>query len=250
MLPFSNPHPRTVRMAPDLNSLPPSRSPSDGATQPRNFGNPELLRRQTPSPSPRSSSVSLAAAATINAGMQNQDSRRSSISNRGSPIIGRNERRRSNVMMSLNFNDPSIPGPGELQGGDHRLSIGHSYRTASPHSIGGSPTIATGDPHHQRAPSLGEIHQELEQEQEAQVVRCTSMTVNLSIRTLTDALSVEPSTSDDPPAASTASTDPADATVRGVYAFVKYRCRGRLYPNLGTVLFVSSRTCHSANFSH
>lgn len=30
--------------------------------------------------------------------------------------------------------------------------------------------IATGDPHHQRAPSLGELHQELEQEQEAQVV--------------------------------------------------------------------------------
>jgi hypothetical protein len=27
------------------------------------------------------------------------------------------------------------------------------------------------DPHHQRAPSLGELHQELEAEQEAQVVR-------------------------------------------------------------------------------
>ncbi|KAA6408662.1 MAG: hypothetical protein FRX48_07744 [Lasallia pustulata] len=162
-------------MAPDLNSLPPSRSPSDAATQPRNFGNPELLRRETPSPSPRSSSVSLAAAATINAGIQNQDSRRSSTSNRGSPIVGRNERRRSNVMMSLNFNDPSLPGPGELQGNDHRSSIGHSYRTASPHSIGGSPTIATGDPHHQRTPSLGEIHQELEQEQEAQVNRLLQM---------------------------------------------------------------------------
>jgi hypothetical protein len=30
--------------------------------------------------------------------------------------------------------------------------------------------FATADPHHQRAPSLGELHQELEQEQEAQVV--------------------------------------------------------------------------------
>lgn len=34
----------------------------------------------------------------------------------------------------------------------------------------GSPTIGSVDPHHYRTPSLGEIHQELEQEQEAQVV--------------------------------------------------------------------------------
>lgn len=73
--------------------------------------------------------------------------------------------------MSLNLNDPTLPGPGELQAGDPRSSIGHAFRTTSPQSIGGSPTIATGDPHHQRAPSLGELHQELEQEQEAQVVR-------------------------------------------------------------------------------
>lgn len=40
-------------------------------------------------------------------------------------------------------------------------------------SMGDSPILAassTGDPHHHRAPSLGELHQELEQEQEAQVV--------------------------------------------------------------------------------
>jgi hypothetical protein len=53
---------------------------------------------------------------------------------------------------------------------DHRSSIGHAFRTASPSSHGGSPIFATADPHHQRAPSLGELHQELEQEQEAQVV--------------------------------------------------------------------------------
>lgn len=36
---------------------------------------------------------------------------------------------------------------------------------------GHSPVLSsTGDPHHHRAPSLGEMHQELEQEQEAQVV--------------------------------------------------------------------------------
>lgn len=55
---------------------------------------------------------------------------------------------------------------------EHRSpSFSNYFRTASPSSLGGSPIIATGDPHHQRAPSLGELHQELEQEQEAQVVR-------------------------------------------------------------------------------
>ncbi|KAI9811833.1 MAG: hypothetical protein M1827_005184 [Pycnora praestabilis] len=172
-------------MPPDLNSLPPSRSPTGSPLQSRMYQpNPENLRRQTPSPSPRSSSVSLAAAATINAGIQNEDSRRSSSSstnrNRNvaggaSPQIGRNERRRSTVMMNLSLNDPGLPGPGELQGGEHRTSMGTAFSTASPQSIGGSPTVATGDPHHQRAPSLGEIHQELEQEQEAQVNRLLQM---------------------------------------------------------------------------
>ena len=161
-----------IIMAPDLNSLPPSRSSSGSPLQSRTLSsNPEPIQRQTPSPSPRSSSVSLAAAATINAGIQTQDSRRSSISssrnNRPSPQAGRSERRRSTVAMNLNLNDPTTPGPGELQSGDHRSSMGYAYRTTSPQSIGGSPII----PHHQRAPSMGEIHQELEQEQEAQVVR-------------------------------------------------------------------------------
>lgn len=48
-------------------------------------------------------------------------------------------------------------------------------RTASPTSHGSSPVFATADPHHQRAPSLGELHQELEQEQEAQVVGLFSL---------------------------------------------------------------------------
>lgn len=33
-----------------------------------------------------------------------------------------------------------------------------------------SPLLMARDPHHNRAPSLGELHQELEAEQEAQVV--------------------------------------------------------------------------------
>lgn len=60
------------------------------------------------------------------------------------------------MLMNLQLNDPSLPSPGEM--------------INSPHSLSGSPIIGTGDPHHNRAPSLGEIHQELEQEQEAQVV--------------------------------------------------------------------------------
>ena len=154
---------------PDLNSLPPS-SVSPGTSLPtRHNNNPDIHPRPTGSPSPRSSSVSLAAAATINAGIQNQDSRHSSTTSsrsRPSPQVGRSERRRSNVAMNLNLNDPTIPGPGELQSSDRRSSFNHPFHTSSPHGIG-SPITA----HHQRTPSLGEIHQELEQEQEAQVVR-------------------------------------------------------------------------------
>ena len=151
---------------PDLNSLPPSSVSPVSPLQSRHSNSSDIYPRPTGSPSPRSSSVSLAAAATINAGIQNQDSRHSSTSsnrNRPSPQIGRSERRRSNVAMNLNLNDPTIPGPGEMQGGDHRSFMSHPFHTSSPHS----PIMG----HHQRAPSLGELHQELEQEQEAQVVR-------------------------------------------------------------------------------
>ena len=151
-------------MAPDLNSLPPSRSPVTN-------GSLESSRRPPGSLSPRSSSVSLAAAATINAGIQQQDSRRSSVSSRSNQQpsqLGRSERRRSNVAMNLSMNDPTLPGPGELQSSDHRSNLGQSFRTSSSPQGLGSPT--TAPPHH-RAPSLGELHQELEQEQEAQVVK-------------------------------------------------------------------------------
>lgn len=154
-------------MPPDLNSLPPSRSTSSSPFQSRTLVTAEGVH--APSSSPRSSTVSLAASATINAADM---SRRSSTSmQRGSQQPGRvSERRRSTAAVNPNLNDPTLPAPGDLPSGDHRLSLGNAFRTASPTSIGGSPTIATGDPHHQRTPSLGEIHQELEQEQEAQVV--------------------------------------------------------------------------------
>ncbi|KAI4155976.1 MAG: hypothetical protein LQ340_000616 [Diploschistes diacapsis] len=124
--------------------------------------------------SPRS--TSLAAAATINAGHQAQEGRNSPAgSGRSSASYAlrrtpTNERRRSNIAMNINLNDPALPGPGELQStGDHRASS-QTFRTASPQTISRSPSMA--DPHHHhRAPSIGELHQELEQEQEAQVNR-------------------------------------------------------------------------------
>ncbi|MCJ1278266.1 hypothetical protein MMC21_006081 [Puttea exsequens] len=149
---------------PDIDSLPPSYSPS------RVHGNSSGERH---SPSPRASNASLAAAASINAGIQHGESRRSSIaSNRGrpSPQIGHVERRRSNAF--LNSFDPALPGPGELQSTD-RSSTNLAYRTASPQGGHGSPIMAPR--FRDRAPSLGELHQELEQEQEAQVNRLLEM---------------------------------------------------------------------------
>ncbi|KAI9793945.1 MAG: hypothetical protein M1833_000514 [Piccolia ochrophora] len=155
---------------PDINTLPPSRSSSGSPSRLRHDSNPA-------DPSSRSPSVSLAAAATINASMHTQDSRQSPSSStsrsRGggsSPQAGRHERRRSAVLLNLNLNDPTLPGPGELQGSEHRTS---AFRAASPQST--SPPYPTADPHHQRAPSLGELHQELEAEQEAQVNRLLQM---------------------------------------------------------------------------
>lgn len=129
------------------------------------------MRGQTPSPISRSGSTSIAtslqAAAAVNAGLQHEGSRRMSGSSNSRPRQAQG-RRRSTVLMNLALNDPSLPSPGEMVNEGHVSSY-------SPHSLSGSPVIATGDPHHNRAPSLGEIHQELEQEQEAQVNRLLYM---------------------------------------------------------------------------
>ncbi|GAB1191130.1 hypothetical protein APSETT444_000301 [Aspergillus pseudonomiae] len=93
--------------------------------------------------------------------------RRSSRSSRAG--VPGSERRRSAAGANFNLNNNEPTGD-SMAPSDHRSSLGaHGLRTSSPSSLGGSPIIATGDPHHQRAPSLGELHQELEQEQEAQV---------------------------------------------------------------------------------
>lgn len=95
--------------------------------------------------------------------------------------------------MNLQLNDPSIPAPGEMahdQSGALRLS---------PQPLSSSPL--TADPHHHRAPSLGELHQELEAEQEAHVVgTCLDATPRHATR-LTANAQTEPPAPDDSAAA-------------------------------------------------
>ncbi|KAJ5784039.1 uncharacterized protein N7518_009716 [Penicillium psychrosexuale] len=137
-------------MSPDLNSLPPSRSSSTSSSIPQR---------------------NMAAPGTGPVPVNPNTSRGSSI---GRLSVSE---RRSTAGINSNVNEMlgTSPGPSSelpaLDHRDHRSPIGHAFRTASP----SSPIFATADPHHQRAPSLGELHQELEQEQEAQVNRLLLM---------------------------------------------------------------------------
>lgn len=148
-------------MSPDVNSIASSRSPSNHTSpivsaQRRGANNNIATPGDTISnnpPSPRSPQLSsLHAAAAINAGLQ-----RSPSSN--PPSLSQARRRSS---LAANMNNPAIPGPGEMQ------------PPSAGHTINSPPTSRSplnyADPNHHRAPSLGQIHQELENEQEAQVV--------------------------------------------------------------------------------
>lgn len=140
-------------------------------------------------PSPPSLS-SLQAAAVINSGLHRSPSR-------ASPSI---ERRRSSLMNNLQLNDPSIPAPGELQ----QTNGSNGSNSGSPRLGRRSFALPTADPHHQRQPSLGELHQELENEQEAQVNRLLHM-----IRTQQDQLAALQRGSGEP---SSGATDSAPTT--------------------------------------
>ncbi|KAI7140358.1 hypothetical protein KC316_g11720 [Hortaea werneckii] len=65
------------------------------------------------------------------------------------------------------MNDPTIPAPGEMQQS--------SSNNTSPSSRRRSLALPPASPPHHRHPSLGELHQELENEQEAQVNRLLHM---------------------------------------------------------------------------
>jgi hypothetical protein len=76
--------------------------------------------------------------------------------------------------MNIHLNDPSLPAPGEMASEVSNVSgtsSPHPLPSHSPHRLGQSPRLLPLEPRHSRAPSLGELHQELEAEQEAQVVR-------------------------------------------------------------------------------
>jgi hypothetical protein len=114
---------------------------------------PSASRNMTSSPH------SLAATAAMNAGIHNEETRRPSSGSMQRDV--ERARRRSSIRMNLNLNDPTVPAPGEMQRSPSSRSRGPSY-THSP-------------PHRERAPSLGELHQALESEQEGQVNRLLSM---------------------------------------------------------------------------
>lgn len=213
-------------MSPDLNSLPPSRSSSISSrphrtlppTSPGSIPAPANPSTTSPRP-PRGSSMS-----------------RLSVS----------ERRRSTAGMALNLNELSGAGSGNTGDNawsDHRSSMGHAFRTASPTSHGGSPIFATADPHHQRAPSLGELHQELEQEQEAQVVGPLSSFAYPGTHALTKlSCTVEPPFADDSqPADPVTATATAESIAKPA---VLWDCRQRrCHSVLGTInLFLP---CHA-----
>lgn len=74
--------------------------------------------------------------------------------------------------MNLQMADPNVPAPGEMIPEAHSTTGSGLSATASPHRIPSSPQpLYSGEPQHFRTPSLGEIHQELENEQEFQVNR-------------------------------------------------------------------------------
>ncbi|KAL4870152.1 hypothetical protein BDV12DRAFT_166684 [Aspergillus spectabilis] len=157
-------------MCPDINSLPPSRSTSASPRQRRNLSS--LLDTLVPT-FPTQTLSSTGHSNTTSPSMSNNHSNGSmnaELPRRHHPIAVSERRRSGNLNLNSSNNSYSESGIGEMPSpSDHRSSIG--LRTSSPSNLGGSPIIGTGDPHHQRAPSLGELHQELEQEQEAQVNR-------------------------------------------------------------------------------
>lgn len=198
---------RKRSMSPDINSLPPSRSTSASPRQLRNWsysnsGNGNVGDQSVPQ------SPSVGPMATNSSGGGDL-SHRSSMSRRSSPRSNRlsisESRRRSGIGGYLNVGDTEPPSAS-------------SFRTASPSSLGGSSIVGTGDPHHHRAMSLGELHQELEQEQEAQVVCILGLAAPADFTN--NALYTEPSSPFNSTAAGATSAAPAATTPAAAAATV------------------------------
>ena len=180
-----------------------SSSSGSGSNHTPASGNPSNISQlQQPSPltlpdSPRSSFTTstspLAAAATSNAAFQRQQQQQNdsqphsptsaaAMMMRGHGDASNRQRRRSSILGGANasrYFDPAVPGPGEMQTPSHQTQLPPAMMSASgglrdPEfgSLGGGAmgTAAAQHMYRDRAPSLGQLHQELEQEQEAQVV--------------------------------------------------------------------------------
>lgn len=118
---------------------------------------------------PRSASTSLQAAAAVNAGLQHEEfgpSPPGSSSTIKEPSMSLTNRRRSAIMANLQLNDPTIPAPGEMINEDSFFP--NSQTTPSP-------ILLPRGIRSERLPSLGQIHQSIEEEQEAQVNRLLQM---------------------------------------------------------------------------
>ena len=160
-------------MAPDQSSVPPLSTPSNRRSRRSSTTSQSPVNGTATPPHLSPSATSLAAAAAVNAGIQSEDRRPSTGSLFGGSAYSR---RRSSVRHNIALNDPAMPAPGELA-----MSPGARAHAPQPWAAGqagaGSPT------RHARTPSLGELHQELESEQEAQVVSrlllfpCTLLTL-------------------------------------------------------------------------
>ncbi|KAL6237293.1 hypothetical protein BDW75DRAFT_85587 [Aspergillus navahoensis] len=154
-------------MSPDINSLPPSRSASASPRQRRTL--PSLLDAIPPTGVNSASS-------SLNNSHSNSSTMASELPHRHHPISVPERRRSGNVNVSSSNNRYSEPIgdiPSASPSDGHRTNI---------FNFAVSPVSGFGDPHHHRAPSLGELHQELEQEQEAQVNRLLQIIRNQELR--------------------------------------------------------------------
>lgn len=186
-------------MPPDLNSLPLSQRQTQASDMASRSMSSALHQADCDNnnSSPRPSTHSLAAAATINA------TERRSSTTANSPRLDRrsSDRRRSQVAMNLNLNDPTIPSPGEMFSPDRPFGNGQSLNSSA--TVGPRHVYTSADPNHRRQPSIGDIHNELEQEQEAQVNRMLGL-IRAQQHQL-DTLRATHSSHAPPPASSTSS---------------------------------------------
>lgn len=152
-------------MTPDRPSASSSAHVSRRASLSSTTSHPHAVNGGSPPPPHLSpANTSLAAGAAVNAGILSEERRASSGSLAGGAGGPAYRRRRSSVRHNFALNDPTMPAPGELA--MSASARPHALQPLAYGQVGG-----TGSPvRHARTPSLGELHQELENEQEAQVV--------------------------------------------------------------------------------